>query len=104
MTGKSDGKTQGPHVVAKTTPAKVKAIKKEVVDRETLRLVETQLRHVTKGFDAVSILFQYLVNDVSTIITIIIIIYIILARLPLLRTNDKNVTAVTAFLITLVRS
>lgn len=70
---KPDGKStqQGPQV-AKTTAtapavAKVKAVKRDVVDRETLRHVETQLHHAAKGFDAVSVLFQYLVNDVSAI-------------------------------------
>lgn len=68
---KPDGKTQGPQV-GKTTTASAKAIKAtkkdDAVDRETLQLVEAQLQHVTKGFDAVSVLFQYLVDDVSTII------------------------------------
>lgn len=70
---KPDGKPtqQGPQVAktTATTPAvaKVKAVKRDVVDREMLRHVETQLHHAAKGFDAVSALFQYLVNDVSTI-------------------------------------
>lgn len=86
ITTKHDGKTvavQGPPVAKTAAPApvpvsapapaavaavKAKATKKDVVDRETLQLVETQLRHVTKGFDAVSVLFKYLVNDVSAII------------------------------------
>lgn len=35
-------------------------------DAERLQRAENQLRHVTKGFDAVSVLLQYLVDDVST--------------------------------------
>jgi len=56
------GKTAAPAVVA----AKVKEAKRDAVDRETLQIVESQLDHATKGFDAVSVLFQYLINDVST--------------------------------------
>jgi len=67
---KTDGKTIPSQVNKTAAPtavaAKVKGAKRDVVDRETLQLVETQLDHVTKGFDAVSVLFQYLVNDVST--------------------------------------
>lgn len=82
---KPDGKTsQSPQVVvAKTVAnapaqvAKSKATKKDAaaatsadrLDRETQRLqrAENQLQHATKGFDAVSVLLQYLVDDVSTI-------------------------------------
>jgi len=66
---KPDGKTTSSQVGKATAPAavaaKVKEAKRDAVDRETLQIVESQLDHVTKGFDAVSVLFQYLVNDVS---------------------------------------
>lgn len=70
---KPDGKTASSQVGKAAAPAaavaaaaKVKEAKRDAVDRETLQIVESQLDHVTKGFDAVSVLFQYLVNDVST--------------------------------------
>lgn len=67
---KPDGKTTSSQVGKVAAPAavaaKVKEAKRDAVDRETLQIVESQLDHVTKGFDAVSVLFQYLVNDVST--------------------------------------
>lgn len=67
---KPDGKTTQSQVSKTATPAavatKVKGAKRDDVGRESLQLVETQLDYVTKGFDAVSVLFQYLVNDVST--------------------------------------
>lgn len=67
---KPDGKTTSSQVGKAAAPpavvAKVKETKKDAVDRETLQIVESQLDHVTKGFEAVSVLFQYLVNDVST--------------------------------------
>lgn len=68
---KPDGKTTSSQVGKAAAPAavaaaaKVKEAKRDAVDRETLQIVESQLDHVTKGFDAVSVLFQYLVNDVS---------------------------------------
>jgi len=69
---KSDGKTTSSQVGKAAAPAavaaaaaKVKEVKRDAADRETLQIVESQLDHVTKGFDAVSVLFQYLVNDVS---------------------------------------
>lgn len=69
LIAKSDGKAPSPPQIAaaKPTPAvaKVKAIKKDEVDRKTLRHIEAQLQHATKGFDAISVLFQYLVGDVS---------------------------------------
>uniref|UniRef100_A0A2S2NL63 Microtubule-associated tumor suppressor 1 n=1 Tax=Schizaphis graminum TaxID=13262 RepID=A0A2S2NL63_SCHGA len=70
---KTDGKTIPSQVNKTTAPtavvAKVKGAKRDVVDRETLQLVETRLDHVTKGFDAVSVLFQYLVNDMDALST-----------------------------------
>lgn len=79
-----------------TTPAvaKVKAVKRDVVDREMLRHVETQLHHAAKGFDAVSVLFQYLVNDVSTItITLSLHVSYSSPRLPTMTYRWRRCTA-----------
>lgn len=75
LIAKTDGKTQIAAVkpaaaaTTTTTPAvvKVKAIKKDEVDRrKTMQRMEVQLQHATKGFDAVFVLFQYLVGEVSS--------------------------------------
>lgn len=38
-------------------------------DAQRLQRAQTQLQHVTKGFDAVTALLQYLVHDVSARVT-----------------------------------